>query len=209
MVSPEDQPHTGRVLLVGLGNPGVRYERTRHNVGFDVLDALAGRMGTEFVPRPDWKAHVAEGLLGQRHTRALLLKPQTFMNLSGEAVAAAVRWFKLDPASQVVVILDEVALPFGRIRIRPHGSAGGHNGLQSVIDHLGTPQFARVRIGVGERTVPGMELADHVLGKFSREEWGEVQQDLLPRVLEALAVMNDRGIGQAMNQFNQAKEQDI
>ncbi len=152
-------------LVVGLGNPGREYDNTRHNVGFAVLDLLAQRAGVSFESAPRWKARVA------RTDSVHLLKPLTFMNLSGESVGAALRFHKWTP-SQVLIVLDDTALPPGRLRLRITGSSGGHNGLQSVIDHLGTRDVPRLRIGVGNAS-PG-EMVGHVLGRFTRAELEEI-----------------------------------
>lgn len=146
-------------LIVGLGNPGKNYERTRHNVGFRALDAFAARRGIR-VARAKFQALCGEGSIGG--VPVALLKPTTFMNLSGEAVSAAARYYKLPP-ERVLVLCDDVSLAPGVIRIRDSGSAGGHNGLRSLIDRLGSENFPRLRIGVGEKPHPEMELADWVL----------------------------------------------
>lgn len=179
--------------IVGLGNPGGDYAGTRHNVGFDVVDEVARRWGVALRP---WKsiAHVA--VAGSRG--AVLVKPQTFMNLSGEAVSRVLAFHKLDP-SDVLVVADEVQLPLGRLRLRRSGSAGGHNGLKSVIQHVGD-QFPRLRIGVG-RGDPNWDLADHVLSRFSREE-RETVEEAVARAGDAVELFVEQGIEPAMNRFN-------
>lgn len=179
--------------IVGLGNPGGDYAGTRHNIGFDVLDEVARRW--RVVLRP-WKsvAHVA--VVGSRG--AVLVKPQTFMNLSGEAVQRAAAFHKLDTAD-VLVVVDEVQLPVGRLRLRRAGSAGGHNGLKSVIQHVGD-QFPRLRIGVG-RGDPAWNLADHVLARFDRAEREAVDASVA-RAADAVELFVEQGIEAAMNRFN-------
>ena len=155
-------------LIVGLGNPGEKYENTRHNVGFQVIDELAERQGRP-VQRLKFKA--LTGLLTIGGEKALVMKPVTYMNLSGEAVRPAADFYKLPP-ERILVISDDVALAAGRLRIRAKGSAGGHNGLKSIIQHLGTDQFPRIRVGVGEKPHPDYDLADWVLGRPQGEDKG-------------------------------------
>jgi PTH1 family peptidyl-tRNA hydrolase len=179
--------------IVGLGNPGGEYAGTRHNVGFDVVDEVARRWGVALRP---WKAIAQVAVAGSRG--AVLVKPQTFMNLSGEAVNRVLAFHKLDP-SDVLVVTDEVQLPLGRLRLRRSGSAGGHNGLKSVIQHVGD-QFPRLRIGVG-RGDPNWDLADHVLSRFSREE-RETAEEAVARACDAVELFVEQGIEPAMNRFN-------
>lgn len=153
-------------LVVGLGNPGAEYARTRHNAGFLALDALAKSMGTS-VDRARFKALVGEGVLAE--ARVLLMKPQTYMNLSGDAVREAAAFYHIDP-DHVIVIYDDVTLDVGRLRVRGKGSDGGHNGMKSIIAQLGSNEFARVRIGVGKKPHPSYDLADWVLSAFTAEE---------------------------------------
>jgi peptidyl-tRNA hydrolase len=178
-------------LVAGLGNPGREYDRTRHNVGFLVADVLARRAGSAFTHETRWNADTAKA------GSVTLMKPMTFMNLSGESVGAFSRFFKIEP-SQVLVVLDDVALPFGRLRLRKSGSAGGHNGLDSVIEHLGSTGVPRLRVGIGG---PRGSLTGHVLGKFSAEE-----QEMLDRTVESAADAVEfaisGGIDAAMNRFN-------
>lgn len=178
-------------LLVGLGNPGREYRDTRHNVGFMLLDRLAQRERVEFRVEKSWQAEVA------RAGDLLLCKPLTYMNLSGQAVRPLSQFYKIEP-SQVLVILDDIALPLGKLRFRTNGSAGGHNGLASVIEHFGTPAIPRLRIGIG-----GAErgMVDHVLGRFALEERPAVEQSL-DRALEAIDCARTRGLGAAMNAYN-------
>jgi peptidyl-tRNA hydrolase, PTH1 family len=187
-------------LVVGLGNPGSRYRGTRHNVGFEVIDALAGRNGLTLQP---WKG-LADTVEWRRpEGRVWFVKPTTFMNLSGDAVAALVGFYKVDLAN-VLVVCDDVNLPVGRLRARPEGSDGGNNGLASIIASLGTDGFSRLRIGVG-RGDPQRDLADHVLSRFSTEELPEVNASI-GRAVDAVSVWLDEGIARVMNSFNRAGE---
>ncbi len=185
-------------LIVGLGNPGREYRDTRHNVGFMVVDELARRDGLTFAPAP---AQVPDTLLAKAFgpPAVLLAKPLTYMNRSGEAVAALARYYDVDPVD-VLVVVDEVALPFGRLRARARGSAGGHNGLKSVIDRLGTAEFARLRLGVG-RGDARRDLADHVLSKFEADERAGLE-GFIARAADAARVFAVEGIGAVMNQYN-------
>ena len=153
-------------LVVGLGNPGDKYENTRHNVGFLTVDELAERARIP-VQKLKYRALTNTAELGG--ARVLLMKPVTYMNLSGEAVGQAARFYKIPP-EHVLVISDDVSLPLGKLRIRKSGSAGGHNGLKNIIQHLGTDQFPRVKVGVGEKPHPDYDMADWVLGKFTGED---------------------------------------
>lgn len=179
-------------LVVGLGNPGVEYERTRHNVGFMLLDRLSSIAGSTWSRGKEWKARLSE------YEGALLCKPSSYMNLSGQPVAAVARFYKVLPA-QILVVYDDLALPLGKIRLRPGGSAGGHNGIASIIEHLGTNQVARLRIGIGEATGDGM--VSHVLGRFSTRELPQLEESL-GLAVQALDVAQQRGLEAAMNQFN-------
>lgn len=189
------------IAIVGLGNPGREYEGTRHNIGFEVVDELARRWRlADFDTWRDW-ADVAFWRR-QDAEHVLLAKPVTFMNGSGQAVGELARYYKIEPAD-VFVIVDEVQLPLGRIRVRPRGSAGGHNGLKSVIEHLGL-EFPRLRVGIG-RGDPRWDLADHVLSKFTREE-RDLVDAAIGRAADAAETFVRDGIGQTMNQFNAAGE---
>ena len=185
--------------IVGLGNPGPQYQGTRHNVGFAVVEELARRGSIAFESAP------AEALLARwRRTEGivkndvLLVKPLTFMNLSGQAVGELARYFKID-AADLIVIVDEVHLPLGKLRARTRGSAGGHNGLKSIIAHLGD-QFARLRLGVG-RGGDQRNLADHVLSRFEQDETAEVER-LTARAADAAEMFVTSGIEAVMNAFN-------
>jgi len=186
-------------LVAGLGNPGREYERTRHNVGFMVAETLAARAGVSFAHDPKWNADVA------RAGAVTFMKPMTFMNLSGESVGDFCRFFKLE-ASQVLVLIDDVALPLGRLRLRPNGSAGGHNGLESVLMHLGTELVPRLRVGIG-KAAEGIgggakdSLTGHVLGKFTAAEQPGLDE-AVGRAVEAVEFAHANGLDAAMNKFN-------
>jgi PTH1 family peptidyl-tRNA hydrolase len=178
-------------LLVGLGNPGREFRETRHNVGFLVLDQLAARERAGFRVEKSWQAEVA------RAGDLLLCKPLTYMNLSGQSVRPLSQFYKIEPA-QVLVILDDMALPLGKLRLRPNGSAGGHNGLKSIIEHFGTPEIPRLRIGIGSAE---NDAVDHVLGRFTLEERPALEQSL-ERALQAIDCAHARGLEAAMNAYN-------
>ena len=184
-------------LIVGLGNPGEKYENTRHNVGFQVIDELAERQGKP-VQRLKFKA--LTGLLTIGGEKALVLKPVTYMNLSGEAVRPAADFYKLPP-ERILVISDDVALAAGRLRIRAKGSAGGHNGLKSIIQHLGTDQFPRIRVGVGEKPHPDYDLADWVLGRPQGED-KKVIDAAVKRAADAVECILTQGLERGMGKFN-------
>ncbi len=184
-------------LVAGLGNPESRYDRTRHNVGFRTLDLLAERLGIK-VNRFKWKAIYGQGRLPG--CRVVLMKPQTYMNLSGEAVRAAAEFWKVPP-ERVLVLYDDVSLPVGRLRVRAKGSAGGHNGMKSIISCLGSEAFPRVRVGVGEKPRPEMDLADWVLSAFSAQEEKELAP-ALERAAQAAELVMREGPEKAMNRFN-------
>jgi PTH1 family peptidyl-tRNA hydrolase len=178
---------------VGLGNPGPTYRGTRHNIGFAVVEELARRGGVEFESAP------VEALLAMwRQRQTLLAKPLTFMNASGEAVGGLVRYFRIEP-EDVLVIVDEVQLPLARLRARARGSAGGHNGLKSIVEHLGEG-FARLRVGVG-RGDERRDLADHVLAKFEKGEQADVER-MTARAAEAAEAFIASGIEAVMNNYN-------
>ena len=183
-------------LVVGLGNPGAQYAATRHNVGFDAVDRLAARHGAAWQMAPRGiEAMVAPWRMGG----AMLAKPLTFMNLSGGAVVPLLQFYKIEPAD-LLVIVDEVQLETGRVRIRPSGSAGGHNGLKSIIGSLGAEAFPRLRIGVG-RGDDRRDLADHVLAKFDAAE-RETIADAIERAADAAETFVSDGPAEAMNRFN-------
>ena len=184
-------------LIVFLGNPGPRYQGTRHNAGFMAAEAMEKAKGIR-INRSRFKALTAECDMGGE--RVLLMKPQTFMNLSGEAVAQAVRFYKIAP-ERVIVISDEMSLAVGRLRIRTKGSAGGHNGLKNIISHLGTEQFPRIRMGVGAVPHPDYDVKDWVLSVF-RDKDAEDMADCARRAAEAAECYIVNGPDKAMNLFN-------
>ena len=192
-------PKSGGVdwLLVCLGNPGDQYENTRHNAGFMVADELADRLNVP-VQRLKFRALTNTVTLGGR--KVLLMKPMTYMNLSGEAVHEAASFYKIPP-ERVLVVSDEVALPPGKIRVRKNGSAGGHNGLKNIIAHLGTDQFPRVRVGVGQKPHPACDMADWVLGKFQGEDKKAVEA-AVKRAADAVECLIERGPEEALNRYN-------
>ena len=184
-------------LVVGLGNPGDQYENTRHNAGFQVIDALADR-GNFPVQRLKFHALTNTATVGGQGV--LVMKPVTYMNLSGQAVGEAARFYKISP-DHVLVISDDVDLPLGKLRIRKGGSAGGHNGLKSIIQHLGTDQFPRLKVGVGSKPHPDYDMANWVLGKLQGED-KKIMDDAAVRAAQAVECLLSQGIDRAMNQFN-------
>ena len=181
-------------LVVGLGNPGREYAGTRHNVGFEVLDRLAARRRLEpWAFKNDWQA-----LWAREKSQYLFLKPQTFMNESGRAVGAAMRFYKL-PAESVLVVYDDLALPVGRLRLRPEGSSGGQNGMRSIIEHLGASTVPRLRVGIG--AARGRGMVGHVLGKFRPEEREDVAV-AVERAADAVEHALAQGLEAAMNVYN-------
>ncbi len=187
-------------LIVGLGNPGRKYAGTRHNVGFEILDLIAERH------RLEWESGPAGAVISKwRASGALLVKPLTFMNLSGHAIGELLRFFKIDCADLLVVV-DDANLELGRLRARANGSAGGHNGLKSVIGQLGTEAFSRLRIGVG-RGDGGRDLADHVLARFDPDE-RPVVSDTIGRAADAVELFVAEGIAPVMNRYNRKEEKE-
>ena len=184
-------------LVVGLGNPGDKYENTRHNVGFLTVDELAERARVP-VQRLKYRALTNTVELGG--ARVLLMKPVTYMNLSGEAVHEAASFYKVPP-ERILVVSDEVALAPGKIRVRRSGSAGGHNGLKNIIAHLGTDQFPRIRVGVGQKPHPDYDMADWVLGKFQGEDKKAVEE-AVKRAADAAECLIQEGVDKAMNRYN-------
>lgn len=188
-------------LVVGLGNPGARYRGTRHNVGFEVVDALVNRHGLNLQP---WKSLADTAEWRRPEGRVWFVKPTTFMNLSGEAVVELMGFYKVELAD-VLVVCDDVNLPVGRLRARPEGSDGGNNGLASISALLGTDGYSRLRIGVG-RGDPQRDLVDHVLSRFSPED-APVINAALDRAADAVGVWIDEGIARVMNAFNRADDE--
>ena len=184
-------------MIVGLGNPGREYEKTRHNVGFRVTDLLAQQLKTK-IDRLKFKALTRQVNIGGK--KVLLVQPQTYMNVSGAAVSALATFYKIKP-ERILVIFDDISLPVGRIRVRRDGSAGGHNGIKSIIQSLGTDQFPRVKVGVGGKPHPEYDLADWVLSKFSAQE----EKDLAPAMAnaaEAALLVLDQGVEKAASAYN-------
>lgn len=184
-------------LVVGLGNVGEKYDNTRHNVGFEVADELAERGR---VPIQKLKHRALTNTLEIGGEKVLLMKPVTYMNLSGEAVGEAARFFKV-PADHVLVISDDVSLPVGKLRVRRGGSAGGHNGLKNIIQHLGSDQFPRIKVGVGEKPHPDYDMADWVLGKFQGED-RRTMDGAVERAADAVECFLREGPDKTMSRFN-------
>ncbi len=185
------------IVIVGLGNPTNKYNGTRHNVGFDAVDKIAEDYGIELGVYK-YKALCGKGSIGGE--KVFLMKPQTFMNNSGEAVREAMNFYKFDPENDMIVIYDDINLSVGKLRIRAKGGAGGHNGVKSIIAHSGTEKFKRIRIGVGEKPVY-MDLADYVLGHFSRGD-RKLIDDAMDDVSDAVSIMIENDINAAMNKYN-------
>lgn len=184
-------------IIAGLGNPEDSYKNTRHNVGFDAINALADKYNIDVSVRKH-RGFCGKGIINGQ--KVLLLKPQTFMNLSGESIRSAVDYYKADPESELIIIYDDVSLEVGQLRIRKKGSAGGHNGIKSIIGHLNTQDFPRIRIGVGEKPKE-MDLADYVLGHFSKAEREEIDE-AVEKVAQAIQMIVADDIQGAMNTCN-------
>lgn len=192
------QEETGKmVIIVGLGNPKKEYENTRHNIGFMAIDALAEKYNISVLDCKH-KALIGKGVINGY--KVVLVKPLTYMNLSGEAVRAVIDYYKADAESELIVIYDDVSLDVGQLRIRKKGSAGGHNGIKNIIAQLGHDVFLRIKIGVGEKP-KGYDLADYVLGHFSKEERPLMKEGLLKAVKAALMMLDDE-TDRAMNEYN-------
>ncbi len=189
------------LIIAGLGNPGREYENTRHNAGFMVLDALADKLGADISERKH-KALCGKAVIGGQ--KVILLKPQTYMNSSGESIRAAADYYKVAP-EDILVIYDDISLAPGQLRIRAKGSAGGHNGIKSIIAHLGTQEFPRVKVGIGEKPLR-MDLADYVLGHFSEGE-KRIMADAVKEAADAVCEIVNVGIEQAMNDHNRKKSE--
>lgn len=184
-------------LVAGLGNPGPAYERTRHNAGFLLVDRLARRWNVEWASERVFLARLARAQRGP--SRVLLCQPQTYMNATGQAVAAIARYHQIPP-ERVLVVVDDADLPLGQIRLRPAGGSGGHHGLESVIQHLGTTGFPRLRLGIGRQ--PGTrEITGHVLGPFDSAEWQYMEQ-VLERAADQVECWLEHGLQRAMNLYN-------
>ena len=187
-------------LIAGLGNPTREYDKTRHNVGFSVIDVLADKYNIDVSDRKH-KALCGRGVI--EGEKVLLLKPQTFMNLSGESIREAVDYYKIDP-EDIIVIYDDISLEPGQLRIRLKGSAGGHNGIKNIIAHLGTQEFPRIKVGVGAKP-PKMDLADYVLSRFGAEEQ-KIMDEAFGEAAEAAVMMMTTGAERAMNHYNAKKK---
>ena len=188
-------------LIVGLGNPGKQYENTRHNVGFDAVDLLVDEYRVPSSGKQH-KAMYGKGVIAGQ--KVILAKPLTYMNLSGESVRALVDYYKINPEEELIVIYDDISLEPGQLRIRPKGSAGGHNGIKNIIAHLGTQVFKRVKVGVGEKP-KGYDLADYVLSRFQKDE-RVLMEEAFERAGEAAVCMMNDTMEHAMNQFNKKTE---
>ena len=184
-------------IIAGLGNPDRQYQNTRHNVGFDVIDVIADKYDIAMGERKH-KAIIGKGYIAGQ--KVVLVKPQTYMNLSGESIRDVIDFYKVDEKSELIVISDDVSLDVGRIRIRKKGSAGGHNGLKNIMKHLGHDEFIRMRMGVGEKP-SGYDLADYVLGHFTQKE-REVMDAGIQNAATAIEIMITQGPEAAMNLYN-------
>lgn len=182
------------ILIVGLGNPGKQYEQTRHNIGFDVIDYMANKYNID-VNREKFKGICGEGFI--ENTKVILLKPLTYMNLSGESIRELANFYKLED-DEIIVVYDDISLDIGRLRIREKGSAGGHNGIKSIIQNLGGDKFPRVKVGVGQ---PKDNLVNHVLGKFSKEDREHIEK-VIPVVSDAIVEIVKNDAKESMNKFN-------
>ena len=184
-------------IIAGLGNPTLQYEGTRHNAGFDVIDALADKYNISVDSRKN-RAFIGKGMIAGR--KVILAKPQTYMNLSGESVRGLADYYKIDEETELLIIYDDVSLDVGQLRIRKKGSAGGHNGIKSIIAELGTDVFPRIKVGVGEKPKQ-YDLADYVLGHFSKAE-RELMEEGYERAVRAVEMILSDGIDPAMNEYN-------
>ena len=184
-------------IIVGLGNPGRQYENTRHNIGFRCIDMLAEEHNIS-VLECKHKAMIGKGYIDG--TKVVLVKPQTFMNLSGESVRAVVDFYKIDPQAEMIVIYDDISLAPGALRIRKKGSAGGHNGIKNILQYLGNDMFKRIKLGVGEKPA-GYDLADYVLGHFTDTENKKVNE-ACKKAVQAVSLLVQERVDEAMNQFN-------
>lgn len=190
-------------IIAGLGNPTKEYDKTRHNVGFSVIDVLADQYNIDVSERKH-KALCGRGAIeGQK---VVLMKPQTFMNLSGESIRAAVDFYKVEP-EDIIIVYDDVSLEPGQLRIRLKGSAGGHNGIKNIIAHLGTQEFPRIKVGVGAKP-PRMDLAAYVLSRFSQGEQ-KLMDEAFKEAAEAAVMMMTDGADRAMNHYNTKKKEEV
>ncbi len=203
--TPLAETPTGLILprlIVGLGNPGAKYDRTRHNIGFEVIDALAKSYpDVSLVENKRFQGIAGE--FRRAGARTILLKPTTFMNISGQAVRAVLDWYKLDPDS-VLVVYDDMDLPTGKLRLRLSGGAGGHNGMKSIISHLGTQEFPRLRIGIGSTDKSGDKdsaVVSHVLGRFAPED-RKIVEAVIPMAVDAIEFSLRKGVERSMSLYN-------
>ena len=187
-------------IVVGLGNPDKEYDNTRHNIGFAVIDAIADKYNI-YVDTKKLQALIGKGII--EGNKVVLAKPQTYMNLSGESVRELVDFYKINPEDELIVIYDDIALDVGRLRVRPKGSAGGHNGIKNIIACTGTDIFPRIRVGVGDKP-KNYDLADYVLGHFSKEEQ-TIMKDGIDEAIEALVDIMNEDVSYAMNRHNSKK----
>ena len=187
-------------VIAGLGNPDKKYEKTRHNIGFDTVDALAEKYNISITEKKH-KALCGSGVI--EGVKVILAKPQTYMNLSGESIAEIVNFYKLDPESEMLIIFDDISLAPGNIRVRKKGSAGGHNGIKSIISSVGTSNFMRIKVGVGEKP-QGWDLADHVLGRFSSGD-RKLVDEAIEFAADAVEKIITDGPDAAMNEYNRKR----
>lgn len=184
-------------LIAGLGNPTAKYDKTRHNAGFETVDILAEKYGISWK-KSMFQAMVGKGMIGSE--KVMLVKPLTFMNLSGNAIRSLLRFYKIDAASGLVVIYDDSDLENGKLRLRKKGSAGSHNGMKSIVSSIGTEEFARIRIGIGKRPEQ-MDMVNYVLGRYDKET-RPVMEEAFERAAEAAADIVEKGMDYAMNKYN-------
>ena len=190
-------------IIAGLGNPDRQYEGTRHNVGFEVIDALADKYNIS-VDTKKHRALIGKGTINGQ--KVILAKPMTYMNLSGESIISLTEYYKVDTEQELIIIYDDVSLDVGQLRIRAKGSAGGHNGIKSIIAHLGSQVFPRIKVGVGEKP-PKYDLADYVLGHFSKAE-RELMEEGYANAVHAVGMMVDGELQAAMNEYNRKKKEE-
>ena len=203
-IRKEKKAEVNRMFIIaGLGNPDEKYQGTRHNVGFDVVDRLAEKYQIA-VDTKKHRALIGKGVIeGQK---VLLVKPQTYMNLSGESIRSIVEYYKIDPEEELLVIYDDISLEVGQLRIRRKGSAGGHNGIKNIIANLGSSVFPRIKVGVGEKP-PKWDLADYVLGHFSKDDRAKMQEGYT-RAMHAAEMLVAGDVEQAMNEYNKKAKQE-
>ena len=186
-------------VIAGLGNPGAEYANTPHSIGFEVVDALARSLDASWKRSSSFNGELAQGMLGS--VKVLLVKPQTFMNLSGDCVAPAVKYHNANPSEDLLVVSDDIDLPVGKMRIRKGGSAGGHNGLKSVIERTGTTDFIRLRLGVGRDARNRANVIGHVLGKFEAADRAAMDE-VVAKAVEAIETIERENLETAMNRYN-------